>query len=146
MSHDLPGDGTGRPARPPSSSPSPCRWWWCCCSGCSRWRSSAATSWPSSWRPGRRPGAAAVSADPVGAATTAARRATRLEPIDVAVELIGDAVRVTVRFVDPTDMALIGDVIAPVALQATAVMALEPPAPSRTVCPPTPIVGTRRWR
>ena len=73
--------------------------------------------------------AASVSADPVGAATAAARRATRLEPIDVAVELIGDTVRVTVRFVDPTDVALIGDVIAPVALQASAVMALEPPAP-----------------
>ena len=73
--------------------------------------------------------AASVSADPVGAATAAARRATRLEPIDVAVELIGDTVRVTVRFVDPTDVALIGDVIAPVAMQASAVMALEPPAP-----------------
>ena len=43
-------------ARPRSSWHSRCRWWSCSCSGCSRWRSSAATSWPSSWRRGRPPG------------------------------------------------------------------------------------------
>ena len=40
------------PGRPRSSWHWHCRWWSCCCSGCSRWRSSAATSWPSSWRRG----------------------------------------------------------------------------------------------
>ena len=71
--------------------------------------------------------AASVSADPTTAATMAAGRVVGLVPIDVAVHTDGVTVRVTVRYTDPTDVALIGAALAPVTLQATAVMALEPP-------------------
>ena len=71
--------------------------------------------------------AASVSADPAGAATAAASRVTALHPLDVAVAVGGDVVRVTVRYVNPTDVAIIGAVIGDATITATAVMALEPP-------------------
>ena len=71
--------------------------------------------------------AAAVSADPGGAASAAARRVANLAPIDVAVSVSGDVVRVRVRFVNATDVALVGAAIHDVTLEATAAMAWEPP-------------------
>ena len=71
--------------------------------------------------------AAAVSADPHGAASAAAHRVTSLTPIDVAVSVTGDVVRVRVRYVNATDVALVGAAIGDVTLQATAAMAWEPP-------------------
>ena len=71
--------------------------------------------------------AASVSADPVGAATSAANRVVGLDPIDVSVTVSGDLVRVRVSYVNPTDVAIIGTAIGDVTLEATAVMAWEPP-------------------
>ena len=71
--------------------------------------------------------AAAVSADPGGAASAAARRVANLTPIDVAVSVSGDVVRVRVRYVNATDVALVGAAIHDVTLEATAAMAWEPP-------------------
>lgn len=72
--------------------------------------------------------AAAVSADPVEAATSAAQRAIALRPLDVQV-VIGDAlVTVTVSYRDHTDVALVGGLLPDLALRATATMAFEPPA------------------
>jgi Flp pilus assembly protein TadG len=71
--------------------------------------------------------AASVSADPRGAASAAAHRVTNLAPIDVSVSVTGDVVRVRVRYVNTTDVALVGTAIGDVTLQATAVMAWEPP-------------------
>ena len=70
---------------------------------------------------------AAVSADPGGAATAAARRVANLTPIDVSVSVAGDVVRVRVRYVNATDVALVGAAISDVTLEATAAMAWEPP-------------------
>ncbi len=70
--------------------------------------------------------AAAVAADTAGAATAAARRAVDL-PIDVTVALGASTVRVTVHYVDPTDIAILGPAIGPITHSATATMALEPP-------------------
>ena len=71
--------------------------------------------------------AAAVSADPAGAANAAARRVVGLDPIDVSVSVAGDIVRVRVRYTNPTDVAIIGNALGDVTLEATAAMALEPP-------------------
>ena len=71
--------------------------------------------------------AAAVSADPGGAANAAAQRVANLEPIDVSVRVAGDIVRVHVRYTNATDVALIGAAISDVTLEATAAMAWEPP-------------------
>lgn len=70
--------------------------------------------------------AAAVAADSAGAAADAAQAATRL-PIDVDTSVGSDSVRVTVTYVDPTDLAIIGGLIGPTTHTATATMALEPP-------------------
>lgn len=70
--------------------------------------------------------AAAVSADSSGSASTAARRAVLL-PMDVSVSSNGTTVSVTVTYVDPTDIAIIGAAIGPVTHTATATMAVEPP-------------------
>jgi hypothetical protein len=45
----------------------------------------------------------------------------------VSVSVAGDLVRVRVSYVNPTDVAIIGTAIGDVALDATAVMAWEPP-------------------
>jgi len=71
--------------------------------------------------------AASVSADPTGAAKAAARRVVGHDPIDVSVSVAGDIVRVRVRYVNPTDVAIIGAAIGDVTLEATAAMAFEPP-------------------
>ncbi len=71
--------------------------------------------------------AAAVSADPAGAAKAAAGRVAKLAPIDVSVSVAGDVVRVRVRYVNATDVALVGVAISDVTLEATAAMAWEPP-------------------
>ena len=68
-----------------------------------------------------------MSADPHGAAAAAAERVTNLAPIDVSVSVAGDVVRVRVRYVNATDVALVGTAIGDVTLQATAAMAWEPP-------------------
>ncbi|MEP1123323.1 MAG: TadE/TadG family type IV pilus assembly protein [Ilumatobacter sp.] len=70
--------------------------------------------------------AAAVSADSAGSASAAARRAVAL-PMEVTVSSDGNAVSVTVTYVDPTDIAIIGAAIGPVTHTATATMAIEPP-------------------
>jgi Flp pilus assembly protein TadG len=70
--------------------------------------------------------AAAVSADTAGSAAAAARRAVDL-PMDVSVEVGATTVSVTVTYVDPTDIAIIGAAIGPVVHTATATMAIEPP-------------------
>lgn len=70
--------------------------------------------------------AAAVSADPSSAATAAATRAVNL-PIVVSTASDGARVSVTVTYVDPTDVAIIGAAIGPITHEATATMAVEPP-------------------
>lgn len=71
--------------------------------------------------------AASVSADPVAAASAAARRVTSLTPLTVDVQVGGDVVRVEVSYVNETDVAMIGTAIGDVELTATASMMLEPP-------------------
>lgn len=71
--------------------------------------------------------AAAVSADPSGAASAAAHRVTTLSPIEVSVSVSGEMVRVRVRYVNVTDVALVGAAIGDMTLEATATMAWEPP-------------------
>lgn len=70
--------------------------------------------------------AAAVSADPSGAATSAAKRAVSL-PIVVSTASDAGRVSVTVTYIDPTDVAIIGAAIGPITHEATATMAVEPP-------------------
>ncbi|NND76331.1 MAG: pilus assembly protein [Ilumatobacter sp.] len=70
--------------------------------------------------------AAAVSTDPGGAASAAARRAVAL-PIGVAATEGGGTVTVTVTYIDPTDVAIIGRFIGPSTHTATITMAIEPP-------------------
>jgi Flp pilus assembly protein TadG len=70
--------------------------------------------------------AAAVSANPGDAATLAATRATRL-PIEVATSSDASTVTVTVTYVDPVDVAILGGFIGPVTHAASATMAIEPP-------------------
>ena len=69
--------------------------------------------------------AAAVSADP-GSARAAARQAVAL-PMDIDVHSDGRIVSVTVTYIDPTDIAIIGALLGSVAHTATATMAIEPP-------------------
>lgn len=70
--------------------------------------------------------AAAVSSDAPGAAAAAARRVVDL-PIEVSVSTGATTVSVTVTYVDPTDIAIIGAALGPVTHRATATMAIEPP-------------------
>jgi len=71
--------------------------------------------------------AASVAADPAGAGVAAALRVTTLRPLDVSVSVDGDLVRVVVRHVDHTDVAIVGALIGDVELSATAAMTVEPP-------------------
>ena len=57
--------------------------------------------------------AAAVTTDMAGAATAAAHRAVDL-PIEVSTSSDGTSVTVSVTYVDPTDIAIIGAFIAPI--------------------------------
>ena len=68
-----------------------------------------------------------MSADPTAAANAAARRVTTLAPLRVDVVLSADRVTVTVGYLDPTEVALVGRLIDDVDLTAVATMALEPP-------------------
>ena len=70
--------------------------------------------------------AAAVSASPAAAATAAATQAVTL-PIAVVTTSDASTVTVTVSYVDPVDVAIIGALIGPVTHAASATMALEPP-------------------
>ncbi len=70
--------------------------------------------------------AAAVAADSSAAARDAATGATRL-PIDVETHRGAELVTVTVSYVDPTDVAIIGRFIGPIEHRAVVTMALEPP-------------------
>ena len=80
--------------------------------------------------------AASVSANPAAAATRAANRATAL-PIDVAITSDGRSVTVTVTYVDPVDLAVVGALIGPVTHTASAAMMLEPPETAQRSPPVT---------
>jgi Flp pilus assembly protein TadG len=69
--------------------------------------------------------AASVSAHPAGAASAAATAAVDL-PISIVTQVSGDRVTVTVTYVDPTNVAVIGPFLGPSTHHATATMALEP--------------------
>ena len=71
--------------------------------------------------------AASVAADPGASATRAANAATALRPLDVTTYVDGNRVTVSVRYVDTTDVPLIGAFIADVTLTARVTMAREPP-------------------
>lgn len=71
--------------------------------------------------------AAVVAADPVAAGTPAAQRAVQLRPLQVRVEASGDTVTVTVTYLEPTDVPLIGALLPDVEVSATVTMAVEPP-------------------
>lgn len=90
--------------------------------------------------------AAAVSADAVAAAVDGAHGAVHLRPLSVEVEVSTlrddgtsssarrrtgtmqiDVVAATVRYMDPTDVPLIGLFVPSIELQATVTMAVEPP-------------------
>jgi Flp pilus assembly protein TadG len=71
--------------------------------------------------------AAAVSADPHGAARVAARAAGVIDGIDVWVSTSGGTVTATVTHVERTDVPLIGLLIPDLTLRASATMVVEPP-------------------
>ena len=70
---------------------------------------------------------ASASTSPSAAATAAAAAATSLTPIDVTTAVGARLVTVTVTYVDPTSVPLIGAVIPDVTVRADATLALEPP-------------------
>jgi Flp pilus assembly protein TadG len=71
--------------------------------------------------------AAAVTGAGAGDGTSAARRATALEPGRLSVQVsTGSLVRATVRYRSPTDVPLVGRLLGDVTVQATAVMRAEP--------------------
>jgi Flp pilus assembly protein TadG len=69
--------------------------------------------------------AASVSASPQSAASAAATAAVDLR-IAVSTRVTATSVTVTVTYVDPTDVPIIGQFIGPSTHQAAATMALEP--------------------
>lgn len=71
--------------------------------------------------------AAVVAADPAAVGTPAAQRAVQLRPLQVRVEAGGDTVTVTVTYIEPTDVPLIGALLPDVEVSATVTMAVEPP-------------------
>ena len=71
--------------------------------------------------------AASVSADPAGAAGSAATRATGLSPLDVATSVTADRVTVTVTYRSPTDVPVLGRLMGDVVVESTASMRREPP-------------------
>lgn len=71
--------------------------------------------------------AAAVSADPAGAARRASPAATGLAPLAVTTDVSRDRVTVTVRYVDQTTVPLIGAVLGDVSMTASVTMARDPP-------------------
>lgn len=81
--------------------------------------------------------AASVSAAPTQAAARAATASVDL-PIDVQTTINGDTVSVTVTYVDPTDIALIGRFLGPSTHRATATMAFEPEGENGALARATP--------
>ena len=71
--------------------------------------------------------AAAVAADPSGAAADAASAAVPLDPLGVAAVTAAGRVTVTVTYTSRTDVPLIGGLIGDVELRADVTMAREPP-------------------
>ena len=71
--------------------------------------------------------AAAVSADPATAASTAALNAISLRPLNVEVATDDTTITVTVSYIDHTDISMVGALLSDVTVQASATMALEPP-------------------
>ncbi|HUF96923.1 MAG TPA: TadE/TadG family type IV pilus assembly protein [Ilumatobacter sp.] len=71
--------------------------------------------------------AASVAADPAAAAHLAATRAVSLSPLDVATVSAGGRVTVTVSYVNDTSVALIGQLVGNVDLNASVTMSYEPP-------------------
>ena len=71
--------------------------------------------------------AAAVAADPSGAAADAASAAVPLDPLGVAAVTAAGRVTVTVTYTSRTDVPLIGGLIGDVELRADVTMAIEPP-------------------
>lgn len=71
--------------------------------------------------------AAAVAADPVAAANAAIAARSGVHPLEVAVGGGGDRVTVVVRYVDHTDVPLIGALLPHVTVEAEVTMVLEPP-------------------
>ena len=59
--------------------------------------------------------------------TPAAQRAMQLRPLQVRVEASGDTVTVTITYLEPTDVPLIGALLPDVEVSATVTMAVEPP-------------------
>ena len=70
--------------------------------------------------------AAAVSSSP-GTAASATARAHGLAPVEVTSTVGGGMVTVTVRYVERTDVPLIGALLPDVHVEASATMVLEPP-------------------
>lgn len=70
--------------------------------------------------------AASVSATPAAAARAAAGRSVGL-PIDVTMTSDAATVTVTVAYVDPVDVAIVGSLIGPITHTASTTMTLEPP-------------------
>ncbi len=69
----------------------------------------------------------AAASDDHDRAAAAARSAIALAPLAVTIDEQGGTVRVTVVYVDPTDVPLIGLLLPDVTVQATVSMAVEPP-------------------
>ena len=71
--------------------------------------------------------AAAVSSDAEGAGTAAALRAVSLRPLSVVISESNGLVTATVRYLDHTDVPLVGVVLPDVTLSASVTMQVEPP-------------------
>lgn len=70
--------------------------------------------------------AAAVSASPNSAAVTAGRAGAGVAPVTVTTSTAGKAITVTVKFIDRTDVPLIGAFIPDVTLIGRVTMQFEP--------------------
>lgn len=71
--------------------------------------------------------AAATAADPAAAANAAVAGRGGLRPLEVTTSIESGRVRVTVRYIDPTDVPLIGALLPDATVEADVAMALEPP-------------------
>jgi hypothetical protein len=71
--------------------------------------------------------AASVAADPASAARAEIARSADLEGLRVDVDTDGRHVIVTVRYTDPTSVAIVGRLLGGVELSARATMQREPP-------------------
>ena len=71
--------------------------------------------------------AASVAADPAGAARSEVDRLSTLDQVTVATHVSSDLVTVTVRYRDPTNVPVVGEVLGDVELSASTTMRREPP-------------------